>query len=429
MSALITPEARVLDALVWACSGRDHAAGREIEARVRVTAELERQIACGLVHRIDGATRFFDLYEVFDAMRTHRGPTWLAGEVASLRDRVESFSPRCEWATPRRFEVTTCREVGTGGRRPSTRMRFGIPLPVAERDQRALTFATADLTSDTTAVVSDGLLDVRATVPEHEPLVRVTVRIGVTCTGVAPRVPAAAAAAEGPLPPEVLQYLETTAPLASLSSQLVAHVTPRLTALAAEIAGPARHPWAVVERLWEYLFRTMRPGYVRHHRLAGPEGPLEAALDGGVADCRISATLMTALCRARGIPARVVGGLHLFRYCPASHWWSEVFVGGDWVPVDLESWILGGGEPGDPWSRAWLGELDYRLVTERPPSSLSLGSGVRFTNDWHMESAITDDGSGQTTYVDARTGALLFRETHAVRLISIDDTVARSGEP
>ena len=57
-------------------------------------------------------------------------------------------------------------------------------------------------------------------------------------------------------------------------------------------------------------------------------------------DCTEHAVLLTALCRARGIPARIAFGLVYFvdpeRATPgfAYHMWTEVYVRQRWVPLD-----------------------------------------------------------------------------------------------
>lgn len=424
---LSTPERRILDELVFYCWAREHLAGRGAHARSLAAAALERWVDAGLAHRTEGTERFFDSFEVINFMHArgvdHRDEAWWDGEVRSLRDKAQSWSAQrststggpgtCDWTSPRRLEVTLCREISVGDRAPGMRMRFGIPLPVEERGQRELSIAPIDLPPGAETEISEGLLDVRARVSADSPVIRVGVRIGVTSVGVA--ASPTQAAADAPLPSDVLPYLDVAAPITFLSSQLVARSTSRLAALAAEAAGSASHPWAVVEQLWERLFRITRPGFVHHDTLEGAEAPLDAALDGGYVDCRLASAILVALCRSRGIPARVVGGFQLFAYGSANHWWCEVFVGREWVPIDYGSWVLGGGDLRDPWSRAWLGALDYRLITERPPSALRLGPGVRFPNHWHFEADLaSDEGAGRVTYLDARTGALLYRETVSV---------------
>jgi transglutaminase/protease-like cytokinesis protein 3 len=53
-------------------------------------------------------------------------------------------------------------------------------------------------------------------------------------------------------------------------------------------------------------------------------------------DCTEHAVLLAAMCRARGIPARVAVGL-VYVPEPSSfggHMWTEVFVRGKWIPLD-----------------------------------------------------------------------------------------------
>ncbi len=51
-------------------------------------------------------------------------------------------------------------------------------------------------------------------------------------------------------------------------------------------------------------------------------------------DCTEHAVLLAALCRAKGIPARVVIGLVYYNGSFAYHMWNEVWVGGRWTPLD-----------------------------------------------------------------------------------------------
>jgi transglutaminase-like putative cysteine protease len=64
-------------------------------------------------------------------------------------------------------------------------------------------------------------------------------------------------------------------------------------------------------------------------------------------DCTEHAVLLAALCRARGIPARVVMGL--VYYPPlegfAYHMWTEAWTGGDWLPLDATD-VVGPVGPG-----------------------------------------------------------------------------------
>ena len=53
-------------------------------------------------------------------------------------------------------------------------------------------------------------------------------------------------------------------------------------------------------------------------------------------DCTEHAVLLAALCRARGLPARVAGGLVHFpqESAFAYHMWTETYIDGRWIPVD-----------------------------------------------------------------------------------------------
>ena len=54
------------------------------------------------------------------------------------------------------------------------------------------------------------------------------------------------------------------------------------------------------------------------------------------ASCNGKSRLFTAICRAQGIPARVVGGTILENIRKrTSHLWAEVYYGGNWIPFDI----------------------------------------------------------------------------------------------
>ncbi len=54
------------------------------------------------------------------------------------------------------------------------------------------------------------------------------------------------------------------------------------------------------------------------------------------ASCNGKSRLFTALCRAQGIPSRVVGGIILENTSKrTSHLWSEIYYAGQWIPFDV----------------------------------------------------------------------------------------------
>lgn len=106
---------------------------------------------------------------------------------------------------------------------------------------------------------------------------------------------------------------------------------PRVIALAASLKG--RTPLQTIENTFAWVSGNItHSGYVRRTR-----GALYA-IDHRQGDCTEFACLFTALCRANGIPARVVGGF----VCPQSaildfgeyHNWAEFFYKGRWHVAD-----------------------------------------------------------------------------------------------
>lgn len=85
---------------------------------------------------------------------------------------------------------------------------------------------------------------------------------------------------------------------------------------------------ALAERAFEHCRRQLRPG--------GPDAPNDAeeALQRGLATPLGRARAMIALCRASGIPARLVSGFEIRQGPIDPHVWVEVLAGNRWVPYD-----------------------------------------------------------------------------------------------
>jgi hypothetical protein len=74
--------------------------------------------------------------------------------------------------------------------------------------------------------------------------------------------------------------------------------------------------------------KTLRYVPQRHERGAA------YAIEHGVGDCTEYAALFSALCRAQGIPARLISGFASSGKKWERHGWSEVWVRNQWIPVD-----------------------------------------------------------------------------------------------
>ena len=110
------------------------------------------------------------------------------------------------------------------------------------------------------------------------------------------------------------------------------------------IVGAETNPWRRVELIYDWIVENLR------YEVPGPEGRhAESVLEAGRGDCEQFSVLMTAMCRALGIPARTVTSA-----------WTQ---GGD--HVFLEVWIEGyGWVPADPSLGQLLGPLGKELRGE-----------------------------------------------------------------
>jgi len=105
----------------------------------------------------------------------------------------------------------------------------------------------------------------------------------------------------------------------------------RITAMAREATGDETDPWRIALTLERFVSRRItKKGFSQAFATAAevaqnPEG-----------DCTEHAVLLSALARAKGIPARVAIGLVYMRGAAAFgyHMWSEVHIDGQWIPLD-----------------------------------------------------------------------------------------------
>jgi len=102
---------------------------------------------------------------------------------------------------------------------------------------------------------------------------------------------------------------------------------PEIMAKAREIIGEEGDPVLAARRLMNWVFRNMEKRPV----LAVPSA--REALRTRVGDCNEHATLLTALLRASGIPARLSIGLVYTRQKFYYHAWTEAYLGG-WISMD-----------------------------------------------------------------------------------------------
>ena len=171
----------------------------------------------------------------------------------------------------------------------------------------------------------------------------------------------------------------------------------RLTALARTL--PAGCPRQTADAAFNHLLSVLRLGDLHRDHLASID-PLAELLDSAWVDCALAANLFVALCRSRGIPARMVSGFLLHRAFPAPHFWAEALLEGDrWVPYDLGGWDYCQGSFAEPnWGGFFRGRVDARFLCEVAPRGFTGWGSARPPNRWYRTFAPCEGGVVHTLH-------------------------------
>jgi hypothetical protein len=114
-------------------------------------------------------------------------------------------------------------------------------------------------------------------------------------------------------------------------NNLIQSDNPKIVTMAQSIAPEVTDTWQVATRLAEAVKRHIRrPSYSQAFASAAD------VVEHAEGDCTEHAVLLAALCRARGIPARVAIGLVYISAAQGFgyHMWNEVWIDGGWVGLD-----------------------------------------------------------------------------------------------
>jgi len=372
---------------------------------------LDRWVALGLPFARDaGGARRFDPVEVIGFYKyTGRvlGDPFLALAMAQSRALVLGFHdgtpsarspPRVDTLGRTRFCVSLERtfDIARGTRGNPLLLR--VPLPV---DDGTLDGVTVDptLPADAKVEYSPGRLDVRLPHPGTA-----TIPIGV-------RVSFWSDPSRRGGERVALDAAEAS--LYTRASEGLVKVSDRVTALAARLAAGGHDPLAIIRRFVDYLIDDITIGAVHYDRL-DRGAPLDTVLESGWCDCQMASALFVALCRASGIPARLVSGYLLTPATPAGHYWAEAWIDGAWRPFDSSAADLAAGGRDAAWRDYYFGRLDHRMTTQILPRVFNLAPSVRLPPLWHTLQGVDGDGIAQSTFDDA-TGALVFRDRIAVQ--------------
>ncbi len=324
----------------------------------------------------------------------------LAGKLAFWRSRYVATgrrlllgnggTPDLAALPPRRFTVEIHRRFDLTGMGPRARLR--LPLPLAGPALDGLTVEP---------LLPDGIARHRIVPGRLEAImsdatgeIMVGARLSFTARAGVPQAPDPAAGDPRWLAP----------------SEGPIQVTARVRALAERLAAGTA-PSQALRAIYDHLLDGFTCGVVPYDRLAGPA--TDWVLRTGWYDCRLGAALLVALARARGIPARLVGGYLLWRV-PTEHYWAEAHLPGrGWTPYDLLGWDLSAGGTDADWRGVLAGAVDYRMRTQLLPDIFTGAPGGRRAPAWHRLVRATATGT-ETRFVSVADGRLLYAEEVSV---------------
>ncbi len=367
----------------WLFETRDGGSGTAEAARNTLSALSGREPVAG--------KHGFDPAEVLNLLiaeglrgqggfwRNHYVPTGRR-LVAELAGSDADAVPNVARLEPRRFRIAFRRTFNLDRVPAGARIRLRMPLPVEDA-------GLTGLEVETDAAIEAGRLEVKGqTTDTLEARFSFVAHPGLPSGGEAPEnLGLWLAEREGPI-----------------------QVTAAVRALADSLAQSIRDPRRQIEAFRDHLLDTMACGVVNPARIGA-----EAATDWVIArrwfDCRLGSALLAALCRARGIPARLIGG-YLLWDAPSQHYWLEAWLPDQgWTPFDLLAWDLsaGGGDPA--WRGAYAGATDYRMKTQIFPDIFTGAPGVPMGPAWHQLSRLIPGGT-ETRLVSIPDGALIYAD-------------------
>ena len=365
----------------WACDRGESSPGRASTCEA-----LERWIGMGLHFRpgTDGI-RYFDPVEVLNFMKLagleHGDVFWAEHVVGTARRLVLDMKEE----GPRKFTVELRRRFNTRSVKAGTALRLRMPLPLTSDDLGNLEVhphAVEACNGEAHVAVSRGRLEVRARASGASEMM-----IGATT------IFTADSRDTGRTPPR--SYPETPDPRYLRPRDGLIVVSSRVAALADSLAAEGDQP-AAVRAFWNYALDTFFQGAV-HYDQVDPEAPGDWLLDSGWGDCQLVAALFASMCRARGIPARILGGFYLYKHRPTEHFWAEAWIDGQgWTPFDFGCWELSRGGHDAQWRDRFFGRLEARLTNQRFPFDFTGAIGVKIPSAWQVVQSMEPDGASVT---------------------------------
>jgi hypothetical protein len=378
-------------------------AGYAAKAIVTIQESLNRCIAAGLGYRrSESGERLFDPAEVMHfliwAGQADLDDFWINQLVSNGRALVTELGESTNNRT--RFRINYRR---TFDLRPlqdaAARVRLRMPLPLRGSHVGEL-LVIPDVAPELAPEVriSDGRLEARVLAPLDG-----AVTIGATVEFGAPSEISINGA--GRLEPD-----EADLYLRPIEGPI--RVTPRILDLARRLAGTLSAdggPLATANRFWDYMIYDLSSGTVRYDEAPGAASG-DWILESGRYDCQLGAALFASLCRASGIPARLVSGHFLYRLAPLPHFWCEIWIDGrGWLTFDFLAWGLSEGGRDQAWKDRFAGRRQPHAITQCFPRNFTGPMSVHFPPAWQMLQTRAGNGV-DVTYTDISDGSLIYTD-------------------
>jgi len=380
----------------WLAESRGPAAGAAESAARALLGEL---VAAGLPTSADGR---FDPTEVIgllvvegmggscDAWESHYVATGRR-LVRALAGAADGAIPNVATLPPRRFAVHVSRTFAVAHVPAGQRLRLRMPLPIEDAHLTDLKVRIAG--SEAAVTITPGRIEAQW-LATGAPAVTLDAQLWFTASPGLPH-----GRDEGP--DEIARWTGARDGMVALS--------PRIAALAERWSEAGASTLDQVHRLRDRLIDGFACGPIHADRIPPRTAP-DWVLDNGWYDCRAGALLLVALCRARGIPARLIGGILLWD-APTEHYWMEAWIAGmGWTPFDLLAWDLSAGGRDRDWRGLFAGAIDYRMKTQIFPDIFTGAPGVPMGRAWHRLPRAIPGGS-ETRFVSADDGAPVFTDT------------------
>lgn len=201
-----------------------------------------------------------------------------------------------------------------------------------------------------------------------------------------------------------------------------------VAALAADLAKTSSNAREFAYAAWDWLMTNLRFGDV-HRTDLDLNDPLGGLLHSRVADCMLGSSLLIGLCRARGIPARLVTGYLLHPANIGPHSWAEVRLAPDhWAPFDYGSWCYCAGDVSDPaWGNFFRGRIDARFLAEVAPRDFTGWGSAPPPERWFRLERLRDNRIEHTLHT-LPDGALFRRDSLDLQILgAANQDLAASG--